>query len=101
MKTLCVWVTDKTNAHQVIQLAQAACLKDIDLRVHLTGEGVLLCRDPVIEALCRLCRCVTVCRQSMQRHDIVDFSNTNDKLSVISCSQAARTLESSDRRIML
>ena len=101
MKTLCVWVTDTANAQQLVQIARAAHRKKIDLKIHLTGHGVLLCSTPDIVVLCRFCRCVTVCRESAQTHNIRDCIEATKGVAAISCSQAAQTLANCDRRLML
>lgn len=99
LPSLSLLVTHEDHAGHLFDLAETACHKGIELMVHLTGAGVLLCKQAGFDHLCRICR-VMVCRESADLHDLLDLLQDRHPDLIVACAVLVRSFLACQRRLV-
>ena len=98
-RSLNLLVTREDYAGHVYQLAEAAGKKNIRLRVHLTGAGVLLCKQKDFERLRRRCP-VAVCSESAETHGLLGLMRRRNPGLLATCVDLTKSFLSSQHRLI-
>ena len=99
LPSLSLLVTREDYAGHLFELAETARDNGIQLMVHLTGAGVLLCTQEGFDRLRQICQ-VMVCRESAARHDLLDLLQMRYPDLIVACAELARSFLACQRRLV-